>query len=73
MPAPATLGVYILHPLLIRFISSSFSLPAGVPPYIAVPALALIVFAWALVTVLALARIPYLRRLVGGKGSEFRK
>ena len=60
--SPATFGVYVLHPVFIPFIvKTSDSL--HLIPAVAIPVIALAVFAWSLITVLALMRIPYLRRL----------
>lgn len=60
--APPSFGVYVLHPLFIPVVAGIVD-PLNLAPTLAIPLIALAVFAWSLITVLALLRIPYLRRL----------
>jgi surface polysaccharide O-acyltransferase-like enzyme len=64
--SPLTLGIYVLHPLFVRFLGE-----VGFPgPFfnsnLAVVLLMVVVFSWSALTAWAMAKIPYIRELVTG-------
>ena len=62
--SPLTLGIYVLHPLFIRLLVSAGVPGSSVNAEFAVIMLVFVVFIWSAVTVWAIGKIPYIRRLV---------
>lgn len=62
--SPFTLGIYVLHPLFVRLLVWSGFPGTFMSTGLAVVMLILIVFIWSAVTVWAVGKIPYIRRLV---------
>lgn len=64
--APATLGIYLAHPLALAFLKKTAGFTAAsFAPLLSIPLLALSAFALSYAAVMAVRKVPYLRRAVG--------
>jgi len=62
--APLTLGIYVLHPLFIRLLAHAGFPGSFVRVEFAVIVMIFAVFVWSALTVWAMSKVPYIRRLV---------
>jgi peptidoglycan/LPS O-acetylase OafA/YrhL len=65
--APLTLGIYVIHPLLIRLLTHIGLIDAYEWGGVSLAVVVLVVFLWSAMTVWAISEIPYIRVLVTGR------